>query len=686
VSRPTWLAWVVAAVTAVVTLVSLWLTWLTRATPQPPELVDDVGVLFLLGWLVYAGVGLLLAVRRPRNSVGWLLLGTGLAWELFGLAGAYRLAALAERPEWPGGVWAAWAWAWVWVPALLGIFLLPHLFPDGRLPSPRWRIAVGLLVGGSCVVAAATALRPGPLPDAPLLTNPAGVEALGGVADLLESLGNLAFAVGGTSGFVSVVLRYRRSDGVRRHQLKWFAFAGVVVLTAFTSANVLEAAGVDPSVLGTIRTTPLLLLPLAIGVAVLGYRLYDIDVVISRTIVYGALAVLIGGVYVVVVVGAGTLIGARRQTDMPLSIVATALTAVAFAPARARLQQLADRLVHGRRATPYEALAAFHRFDEPAAEHTEALEEMARMITAAVGAERGEVWVRDGAAIRLAARWPGRGEPTIVPVTRNGDGALRVPGADRAYPVVRGGRLLGALAIRMRRSATLRPVDDRLLADLASAAWLVLANVELVRELRASRQRLIDAQDAERARIERDLHDGAQQRLLELALTLRLARERLPTGAPEDVVHAMDTAQDQLRAALAELREFARGIHPAILTSQGLGAALESLAERSPVPVTVDADGVGRLPPPIEVTAYFVVSEGLANVLKHAYASSASAMVRVVDGWLRVVLTDDGVGGADPSAPGLQGLADRVAALDGHMTIASPEGGGTRVEVSLPCG
>jgi signal transduction histidine kinase len=208
---------------------------------------------------------------------------------------------------------------------------------------------------------------------------------------------------------------------------------------------------------------------------------------------------------------------------------------------------------------------------------------------------------------------------------------------------------------------------------------------ERMEELRRSRARLVEAGDAARRRLERDLHDGAQSRLVALALLLRAARTR--AGGDGELATLLDRAQDELRTSLAELRELARGIHPAVLTERGLEPALESLVARAPVPVTLEADGEERLARPVESAAYFVVSEALANVAKYSRATRASVSVQRANGHVTIDVADDGVGGADASkGSGLRGLEDRLAALDGTLTLESPAGRGTRLRAKIPCG
>jgi signal transduction histidine kinase len=202
-------------------------------------------------------------------------------------------------------------------------------------------------------------------------------------------------------------------------------------------------------------------------------------------------------------------------------------------------------------------------------------------------------------------------------------------------------------------------------------------------ELRASRARLVTAGDAARRKLERDLHDGAQARLVALALLLRTARMRAPDDG--ELASLLDRAQEELQLSLGELRELARGIHPAVLTERGLEPALNSLVARAPVPVTVEAHGADRLPGPVESAAYFVVSEALANVAKYAHATHATVTLERFNGHVTIEVADDGVGGADAGkGSGLRGLQDRLAALDGTLWLESPEGRGTRLRAKIP--
>jgi signal transduction histidine kinase len=263
---------------------------------------------------------------------------------------------------------------------------------------------------------------------------------------------------------------------------------------------------------------------------------------------------------------------------------------------------------------------------------------------------------------------------------------LPAPGSARAVTEIEHD---GSRVAAIVHDAALRE-EPALVRAAGAAAALALRNERLdaelrarYEELRASRSRLVAAGDAARRRIERDLHDGAQQHLVSLALTLRLARSAAEPGSTTATL--LDGAIDELKHGLAELRELARGIHPAVLTERGLEPALAGLAARAPVPVTVSAELDERLPPQMESAAYFLVSEALTNVAKYADATEAEVSVQLTDGHVVIAVRDDGIGGADPTAgSGLRGMADRVAALDGQLEVRSPRGAGTLVRAELP--
>jgi len=256
--------------------------------------------------------------------------------------------------------------------------------------------------------------------------------------------------------------------------------------------------------------------------------------------------------------------------------------------------------------------------------------------------------------------------------------------ASVAAPVTVGGRLWGALVANARTPAALPEDCERRLCDFAELVAQALSNADAYDKLAASRARIVEAGDAERRRLERNLHDGAQQRLVALALQLRMVEGKIEAD-PASARAQLDAAREQLNQALNELRELAKGIHPAVLTDGGLALALPALANAAPIPVEITDVPEGRLPEAVEAAAYYLISEAVTNVAKHARASHVAVSVRRDDGSVLVDVADDGVGGANPGAgSGLHGLTDRVEALRGHLRIVSPRDGGTRIEAQIP--
>jgi signal transduction histidine kinase len=255
-----------------------------------------------------------------------------------------------------------------------------------------------------------------------------------------------------------------------------------------------------------------------------------------------------------------------------------------------------------------------------------------------------------------------------------------------AAPVSVGGRLWGVLVASTTESEGMATGSERRLGDFADLVAQALSNADAYDKLAGSRARIVEAGDSERRRLERNLHDGAQQRLVSLALQLRMVEGGLEAN-PDRARQDLTAAREQLGHALEELRELARGIHPAILTDGGLAPALSALAHRAPLPVEIDDVPDERLPEPVEAAAYYLIAEAITNVAKHAHASHVAVSVLRDNGRVLVSIADDGIGGADPGGgSGLHGLADRVEALHGHLRVDSPPGGGTRLEARIPVG
>ena len=503
----------------------------------------------------------------------------------------------------------------------------------------------------------------------------------------------VAFAPFMAAAFVSLAVRYRAGGRLLRQQVKWLALvAAVFVACQFIALLLIPLA--QPWLSGiadaSVAVIALFGIPAAMTIAILRYRLFDIDVIISRAVVYGLLSAAFTAVYAGIVLGIGTFAGHRGG---PLLTIAAAVAiALLFQPLRHRFQLFANRLVYGERATPYQVLSDFAEDMAGQLDFTEAVDRMVSVLAGATGADRAEAWIRVGGQLRPAAVWPrGSGPPPAVPL--GASGALPpLESTSRAVAVRHSGELLGALSLRKPPNEPLTSAEDNLLQHLASQAGLVLRNAQLtadlratIDELRASRRRLVEAQDAERRKIERNLHDGAQQQLIALKIQLGLLEDAAED--PGAVRQITPVLKEGLRAALDDLRDLARGIYPPLLADQGLIAALQAQVRKAPLPVLIEADGIGRYPPDTETTVYFCTLEALQNIAKYAGATRAAIRLACPDGSLQFIITDDGAGFDTAKArhgSGLQGMADRLAALGGTLDIHSQPGHGTTLSCQLP--
>jgi signal transduction histidine kinase len=588
------------------------------------------------------------------------------------------------------------------VTSTAGIVLLLFVFPDGRLLSPRWRWPAYLLVALSVTGIPLCLVNPAPgtlgSGPTPAVVSVLGIPAAAGLVTALSTVWTVAGFAIALIAVGSVFLRLRGANAERRHQIRWFAFAALLTMLIFAATSIVS--GISPSTLTPLATAilaPLLViqglaLPVGIMIAVLKYRLYDIDVVISRTLVYGSLAVFITAVYVGIAVGIGALIGGGGKPNLGLSILATAIVAVGFQPVRERVQKVANRLVYGKRATPYEVLSQFSERVAESYASDDVLPRMARVLAEGTNADLAEVWLRSGDVLQRAAVYPP--QPSVpAAVHLNGTAELAIPTADRSVVVRHQGEVLGALTVTKRRGEAITPIEIKLMDDLAHQAGLVLKNVGLTADLqarlvdlRASRQRLVAAQDDERRRLERNLHDGAQQHLVAIKVKLGLA-EMLATRDPEKARAAVAELKHDADEALETLRDLARGIYPPLLAEKGLPTALAAQARKATLPVTVDAEGIGRYPQDTEAALYFCILEALQNIQKYAQASSATVRLREEGGQLAVEVADDGRG-FDVSTTirgnGLTNMEDRLDALGGTLHIVSSPGGGATLRVILP--
>jgi len=674
------LLWLLVVALLVVGGIAIFVPDWSQARPDFRPNGSDVISVFPI--LAFATVGALVAWYQPRNLVGWLLIATAFAATFLISPKLYAGLAIDLGWKWlPAPDWIYWIGQFSWIAVFqLFLVLLPLYYPDGRLPGRRWRVllwASALTV----LIAFVTALDPASAPTG--VANPMGIRALAGVSNLLFLPFLFVFLGTSLAAVLSLVMRYRRGSTQDRHQLKWLMAAAALLLLAF-AVQVTVPAFQNDFLIPLVAPA----LPIAVGIAILRYRLYDIDFIINKALVYGGLAAVITGVYILIVINIGALIGGSQR--LWLSLLSTAVIALAFQPLRQRAQRLANRLVYGRRATPYETLSQFSEHLSETYSHEDILDRMSRILAQGTGAERAEVWVRSGPRLVLASASPPSTEP-VTPVAMQ-NGTLPPMPRDTVVPVSHQGELLGALAVDKKRGENLNNVEQKLISDLAGQAGLVLKNVGLNRELlarlddlRASRQRLVTAQDEERRRLERNLHDGAQQHLVALKIKVGLAEAAAePESKARPILAQLKHDADE---ALDNLRELARGIYPPLLASDGLQAALASHVRRLAIPVNLRVDDVRRQPREVEGAVYFCCLEALQNVVKSAQASAVDLRISAENSMLTFRVEDDGKGfdpGTVTRGSGLQNMRDRLEALGGSLEVRSAPGHGTTVVGKIP--
>jgi signal transduction histidine kinase len=655
VSWPRVGAWAAVVVTAVLLSADVWVVTLAGRAPDR--------WLVLLALTISVGssaLGLLVVRRQPANCVGTVLCAMGGLFALTTFSDIYPVAAARRAdvlPRLPDIVAAVVMNHWIWL--YVAVALLMLTFPDGQLLSRRWRgVAVGL-VGVGLALQVLMPLLPGPY-DPPYddIGHPFG-ELSEGSSRLLTGIAFPAFvALLLVAGFSSW-LRYQSGGERLQAQLKWFALV-VVAFMPLTLA--LSWAGYW--VLGTHDLAGIGLnlmyagLPLVTAIAIFKHDLYDVDWALSTTVTYAVVTGALVGVFGLASFGTGLLLGRGS------SVAAAAVTASAGAlaiPLVGRLRRVVDRRVYPLRSGTLSAVEDLKQRIDAGAGTPEELESVLRRT------------LRDP-HLSLAIIAPG-GAPWP-------DGEQ--PGS---FPVLLAGHQVGTLSSG-------GPASPRLLREVASSAAMLVELVRLRREAtralqeaESSRARLQQVGYEERRKLERDLHDGAQQRLVSLGLALRLAQRHVATGnaAAQVLDGLLDEWVGELGRAVGELRDLAHGLRPSCL-DDGLHPALTTLVDAVPLPVELDVSAGGSLPDDVATTAYYVAAEAVANAVKHSQAGRLELRVARVGDSVRVRVHDDGCGGAViRDGSGLAGIRDRVAAAGGRLRVLSPAGQGTLVEAELPC-
>ena len=657
----TWAAAGAAALAALLAVASAVLATLGR---------DLSGFLVPIG-LGYAAMGSVLLARRPGHPMGPLLCLIGLANAIPAFTFAYARYTVVHSPgSLPFATAALWLETWVFAPAtsLTGL-VLPLVFPDGKLLSPRWRPALWAALAFIPLWFAGMAFIPQSmggyfryLPDP--YTYPR-LDRLFEVFQVLAVGCGLAAAIAAAA---TVWLRWRRADRAGRQQLKWFLavlpLTGIGLIAQFSEAGGLVDVGV-----GALSGT---LMPVAIGIAVMRYRLYEIDVLLNRAVLYGLLTAGVAAIYLAVVTVTRQVFGIN-QRNLTVQVIATAVAAAALFPLRDRVQRRVNRLFYGDRGAPYDALARLGRRVEEAAGTESALDSVVKTIADSLRLPYAALELRVGDGWRPAATY---GQPPAEVV---------------AFPLTSQRETVGRLLVGTRsRDERLGPDDERLLADLARQAGPAAHAVALRSALDASRAGLVTAREEERRRLRRDLHDGLGPTLAGLTLGLDTARAR-SAGQPE-LQELLGKLKAETQRAVTDVRRIVYGLRPPALDELGLVGSLREEVRRlqleaPELSITLDASGdrLDDLPAAVEVACYRIVTEALTNVTRHAHATQCSVRINLNHG-LDVDVSDDGVGLPEGwrTGVGIASMRERVTELGGSLAFEPRLPHGTRITARLP--
>src|SRR5215204_2903032 len=694
-----WLAWSLWALCVVLIGLTLLLNFLTEVLDRG----QVFAILALVLSLAYPTIGALIASRLPANPIGWIFCGVGLLYAGGSFTEPYANYALRENSAFPGGGYMAWfSWlAGFEALVMAGVFVM-LLFPDGDLLSRRWRIVAWIAVCGAMLRTLNNAFDPGELNDHSYVQVPFGVEGVIGRVttpqffDASSVVGLALLLASILAALFSLFVRLHRAQGDERQQLKWFLYAAVPAVvgfsfdlfshfiwnfTALVFNKPFEPYGPFSEFMWIISNSfllpqfALLFVPVLTYIAILRYHLYDIDVVINRTLVYGALSACVVGIYVLAVVALGALFQARG--NLAVALLATALVAVLFQPLRMRLQRGVNRLMYGERDDPYAVISRLgKRLEATLAPET--------VLPTIVGIVR-EALKLPYAAIAL----PQDGNDFQI-VAASGQ---EPPADPLVLPLSYGGESVGELLLAARAPGeSFSAADRRLLDGLARHAGVAVHGVRVMADLRRSRERLVLAREEERRRLRRDLHDELAPTLAALGLGGATVGELIATD-PKEAALANEKLRVAIRATVGDVRRLVYDLRPPALDELGLVEAIRQRASRLGVGdegflATVEApDELPPLPAAVEVAAYRIVQEALTNVSRHARASACTVRLACADGRaLTIEITDDGVGLPDTpeGGVGLSSMRERAAELGGECEIVRSWPSGTRVFARLP--
>jgi two-component system, NarL family, sensor kinase len=639
--------------------------------------------------IVYTVIGALVSARHPRNPIGWIFLAVGIFYALTALSGVAQ-SYVSASPGLRGSLTASlsqWLNNWLWIPAVfLPTIFVFLLFPDGRMISRRWRIVFYASAAGLASLMVGAALHPGPVESLGTGENPFGLAGAAGAMELLVNIGYALLVPGMVASLVSFGLRFRRSEGAERVQMKWLIYALVFMVFGLVVGTILWYAFPGNALAGeagiAIFSLTILGIAVAAGIAILRYRLYDIDLVINRTLVYGVLTLGVVFIYVLLVGGLGSLF--QAQGSPLIALLATGLVAVLFQPSRERLQLGVDRLFYGQRDDPLEALSQLGYRLEAAIAPEMVLPTLVETIA--------QTLKLPYTAIQL---FTAEGSITAAQVGIETEEQMELQ-------LVYRGETVGLLLAGQRGAGEpFSPTDRRILENLARQAGPAVHAVQLTTELQNARMQLVTAREEERRRLRRDLHDGLGASLAALNLEAGVLRRTIRSN-PEKAETMADEIKADLRSTIEDIRRLVYELRPPTLDQLGLVAAVRAQAAQctrsvvkddadgGPPMLQIEVEAPEKLPPlpaAVEVAAFRIIQESLTNVVRHANARRCIVRIELSQA-LTVEVEDDGVGlhysRHKNGGVGLLSMGERALELGGTFAVTPGKVGGSRVRAVLP--
>jgi signal transduction histidine kinase len=631
----------------------------------------------------FALVGALVASRRPRNPIGWIFVAVSVLYCLIALAAA---VIMVSPPATPLYVLAYWLGSWLWIPAtLLPATFVSLVFPDGYLPSPRWRFVAWSAALGIVLATLGVMFYPGPLASLGLdQANPFGIPGAAPILGPLLTVGNIFLAVGVFGSLAALLVRFRRSAGIEREQIKWLVYAlGMyVVISALTSLFAGLLPGFRWGLELSIVVTNLGILGIAVAamVAILRHRLYDIDLIINRTLVYTALTIGVAALYGLVVGVLGVLF--QTRSSLGVSLLATGMAAILVQPMRDGLQRLVNRLMYGERDDPYAVLSRLSRQLEGTLTPEATLPTVAETVAQALKLPYVAIALKQEDEFKIAASYGTPGYEWVQ------------------LPLIYQGETIGQLRLSTRSpNEPFTPGEQRLLRDIArhigvaTHTFLLTQDLrKLAEDLQRSREELVKNREEERRRLRRDLHDDIGPQLASLKLNLDVARN-LVSRDPRAAEALLLDLRSQSQSAIADIRRLVFDLRPPALDELGLVGAIQEytrqIASQDGIKIRLESQiDLPPLPAAVEVAAYRITLEALTNFVRHSQGSNCQVTLTQVDNDLEVEICDDGLGLPKEVQPGvgLNSMRERAAELGGTCVIEALPRGGTRVRARLPLG